>query len=467
MSNDAQQFEEWVVNIGDKHNEPFSNIPTESLQASTDSEENPSIFTACDDGRLIYFRSYYLHPDFGLRKSCRGWQFVAFMRRWFDLDVGSYLEYIQEKEHIALGYYREKGSFYSKEVFREYLLINSCILVFVILLFQNVQDGIEILSGTKEKRRDPKDQRSIEFYILYQYIMEDSMKIKLQMLTMDYQIPWFLVECMYKKHSNLSELVGTPINELAFSCFDDLYPGVHRSKVHGGTGIGTLPPGGFKHLLHIFHWTRTPAGKYQGETRSLLKPTKKMDNFYVPTATDLKLSATVFEKHAGIHVSFHDRRLSGVMEIAPLHIFKYSISIYNELLEFERGYMDCGFPVTAYVACIVYLLHTEGDVRILRANGIIPSMGNDENDVLCSVKELKELICWDDIPMSDDLYDFSKKVRAHHERPSSKYYGEFKSRYCANPWIAISVVAGVCLFFLTFFQSVIQAVFGTLSYLKH
>ncbi|XP_078149695.1 UPF0481 protein At3g47200-like [Carex rostrata] len=297
--------------------------------------------------------------------------------------------------------------------------------------------------------------------------MEDSMKIKLQMLTMDYQIPWFLVECMYTNHSNLSKLVGTPIEKLAFSCFDDLYPTVHKSKVHGGTDISTLPPGGFKHLIHIFHWTRTPAGKYLGETRSL-HATKKMGNFYIPSATDLKLSATVFEKHAGIDVAYNDKRLSGVMQIAPLHIFKYSFEIYRTLLNFERHYVDCGFPVTAYVACIMNLLPTKADVKLLRANGIVPSTGIDEKEVLSSLQRLKgDDVDFNNVRMPNDLNILSEKVREHHETSYSRSYAELKSRYFANPWITISVIAGILLFILTFLQTIlsfIQTKYSVLSY---
>ena len=106
--------------------------------------------------------------------------------------------------------------------------------------------------------------------------MRDPIMVKSVMLHMNHQIPWFVLEAVYAKHSNLSKLVGTPINILAMSCFDDLYPRVHKSKVHGGTI--TLPPSGFKHLLHLFHWTRTPEGKFLVDTRSL-QPITHRPNF--------------------------------------------------------------------------------------------------------------------------------------------------------------------------------------------
>ncbi|XP_078153363.1 uncharacterized protein LOC144548536 [Carex rostrata] len=453
MSNESQA-ERWVWNVERMLQKvTFPDIPTKSLQASTDSEEKPSIFCEKENLPFVYFGEYN-YPICGIRSDFSGWQFVGFMRRWFDLDLRSYNQYIQEKKHLARGYYH-RDYFDNDTYLLEHLLINSCILVFAILLFQNVRNGIEILSGTKEINRDREDQRSKEFYILYQYIMKDPMKIKLQMLTMHYQTPWFVVERIYTNCSNLSNHVGTPIDKLALSCFDDLYPGMHKSKVHGDTS--TLPPGGFKHLLHMFHWSRTPEENFLVETSSLF--IRKMVDYYIPSVTELQLFGTVFEKHAGgsIDMSFYDRRLSGVgvMQLAPWHMLTDSSTLVTELLRFERQYVNCGFPFTAYFASMACMLKTEADVQVLRANGvIIPSTRFDDKDILCCVRELKSEID-DNIAMPNPLKSLEEKVMAHYQRSSYRVYGEFKRRYCSNPWITVSVIAGICLFFLNLIQTLL------------
>ena len=160
------------------------------MQASTDNncEEKPSIFydlprLFLNPPRLVYF-------GFDSFDETTGWQFVAFMTQWFDLNVRSYLQYMQEKEDLAWGYYLklqdQEYRSHRRKPFLELLLLNSCILIFAIVLFQNVRNGVEILSGTKEKWSDPSDQRSREFYILYQYIMKDPMGLKCKMLQMHY-----------------------------------------------------------------------------------------------------------------------------------------------------------------------------------------------------------------------------------------------------------------------------------------
>ena len=98
----------------------------------------------------------------------------------------------------------------------------------------------------------------------------------------------------------------------------------HLNKIDGG-GTGTVPEGGFKHLLHIFHWSRTPDGKY----RVFREPAKWIGKLHIPTATDLQLSQTVFIKDEGgsIYVSYCDGRVSGVMQLSPLHLLYYSTKL--------------------------------------------------------------------------------------------------------------------------------------------
>ena len=101
------------------------------------------------------------------------------------------------------------------------------------------------------------------------------------------------------------------------------------------------------------------------------------------------------------------------------------------------------------------------NVKILRANGIIQGTVVDDLLIWDKVHQFSSSII-DDVCMPNDLNILSEKVRAHHERSYSRSYAELKSRYFANPWITISVVAGILLFVLTF----IQTIYGTLNYYK-
>ena len=62
----------------------------------------------------------------------------------------------------------------------------------------------------------------------------------------------------------------------------------------------------------------------------------------------------------------------------------------------------------------------------------------------------------------DDLDSLAEKVSEHHERDVSVAYSEFKSQFCPNRWVIISVLAAITLFVLTF----IQTVYSALAYYK-
>ena len=101
---------------------------------------------------------------------------------------------------------------------------------------------------------------------------------------------------------------------------------MNKSKVKGGN----LPSGGFKHLLHIFHWTRTPEeeGRWLVHTKpeQEQQPAKRFAEFYIPNAMNLLESATSFKRldSSSIDVAYSDKRISALMQVTPLHLFPYS-----------------------------------------------------------------------------------------------------------------------------------------------
>ncbi|KAG2632397.1 hypothetical protein PVAP13_2NG084200 [Panicum virgatum] len=284
--------------------------------------------------------------------------------------------------------YQRYFVFRESNALQESLLIAGCFLAIAILLLQKVQNGAEILRGSGGNNSDSADQRSLQFSILYQRIMKDQIKTKIDMLRIRNQIPWFVVEAVFT-NSSLSELFGTRIDRLAMSCFDDLYPRVNKSKVKGGN----LPSGGFKHLLHIFHWTRTPEeGKWLVHTKSdQEQPAKRFAEFYIPNATNLLESATSFKRldSSSIDVAYSNKRISALMQVTPLHLFPYSYEIFYQLLNFEQRYPAYGLPVTAHFACKKSLLQTKADVKLLQKKGIVQNtMNKGEEDVLSFLHEV-------------------------------------------------------------------------------
>ncbi|XP_078150060.1 UPF0481 protein At3g47200-like [Carex rostrata] len=451
-SNEMDEMDEWVVDIEGRLEDPdISHAPRPSMDSdSSDSEEEPSIFG-----------KWECWDDFGASfiPERKKWQIIACMTHWFGLNLKSYLEYMQGKVDLAWSNYREVDEqFHTAENskrFIEHLLVSSCFLIFVIVFSNNDKRYRKvILNEIGNQNNFPKCLTCKDLGKLITFLEEDPGKNQRYMVTMKYQIPWFVLEAIYTELSNIGKLLDIPIHKLALTVLPRS-PRMHPSKEDGGT----VPQGGFKHLVHIFHWSRTLHGEDTSKATN-----KTIGRFHIPSATELQLSQTVFMKDesGSIDVSYSDdKRLTGVMQLTLWHILQYSSVLYESLISFEQWYRDCGIPFTAYIACMACLLKTEADVQVLRESGVIPGTTFDDKDVLCCVNELKTFISGNLI-LPNELVILEEKVMAHHKKSVYRVIGDFKKLYCSNPWIIFSIIAGILLFALTF----IQTIYGTLSYYK-
>ncbi|XP_078159659.1 uncharacterized protein LOC144555255 [Carex rostrata] len=445
-------IKEWVVDIEARLPPPTTRPPTRPPN-----EKIPSIF-----GNWKCFNDHF--PNVPFLPETNMWRFVAYMKN-YNLNVQSCLENLQEKKDELWSYYEGVDKQFRDENgqrFIEYLLANSCFLIFALVILSR-RTEVFVNFHESAENDDSKMRTFNEFKNLEKLIRGKRWGIWRYMLTMDYQIPWFVVEAVYTKHSNISSKLNTPIHELVMSTFDIIYPRVPKSKLHNYSI--TVPEDGFQHLLHIFHWSRTPQGKFH-ETH----PFADMRSVDIPSATDLQLRATVFDKDytTGFDVTFYERRLSGVVQFPPMHRFLYENEIFKDLLAFERGYgIVCGFSVTSYLTCIVSLVKTEEDVGLLRVNGLLPTEKMDL--FISSLKEYQTILLSNNIPITWHLFDMMEELRSHYYKRFSikKCYADFKRRYCSNPWITLSVVGGILLFILTIIQtelSFIQTKYSVLSY---
>ncbi|KAJ3685719.1 hypothetical protein LUZ61_014883 [Rhynchospora tenuis] len=453
---------QWIVHFGsdlDKYELPDQTISFMHAKRTNTTKEQPDKEKRCLRQELVSRELRLIDMK----------KYAAFMKRWIDLDLDKYLKYIQEREDQVRCYYSgflKNLLIKESQTFLETLTYVSCFLAFAIISFQNVfSKGIEILEGKGDRESDPENQRSTHFSILYQEIMQQKLEIKLDMLNLANQIPWFAVQAVftYSKLSNHIDNYGIPdpIHRLTFSCFDDLNPSAHKSKVYGGTSNLNRPSGGFKHLLHIFHWTRTPEEKYLLDSKS--EP-KTLDTFYIPSATDLLESATVFDKigDGSNDVKYYDKIITAEMHLTPLILGQYSLELFGHLLDFEQWYLDCGLPVTAYVACIARLLQTEDDVKLLEQKGIVrKSTVTERQNTLQEIKKIGSVLpVMSYLP--NEIDDMSKQVSKHHESRASRHCADLKRQFCPNKWVFISVTAAFCLFILSF----LQTLYGTLGYYK-
>ncbi|XP_078149452.1 uncharacterized protein LOC144544769 [Carex rostrata] len=373
-SNDDQELvDEWVVEIEGRLENPDNSHATRRPSMDSNLEEYPSIIG-----------NWQCWDDFGASfiPEHLKWIFVASMTHYFGLNVRSYIVYMQEKVDLAWSYYRGVDQFRTAENnkrFIEHLLVNCCFLIFSMILLSGEKElkdsWYEIINKDNPKGLSDKDIQNI-----IDFITREPNQTVSYLLTMNYQIPWFLVEAVYTELSNINKLFAPPIHKIAYLFCDGLPPDYFNII----DGDYTVPEDGFKHLLHIFHWSRTPDEKYVHN----LTIQKWFGDFHIPSATELQLSQTVFIKDEdGTIMSYSDRR---VMQLTPWELYNYSPKLYESLLRFEDLYfIRCGYLFSSYVTCMASLLQTEADVRVLRANDIIPSTSFDDKNVLRCIQELK------------------------------------------------------------------------------
>jgi Plant protein of unknown function len=401
---------------------------------------------------------------YGCARKDPTWEYVAFMSQWLGFDLKLYLEDMKEKEDLARRCYMETDRWHlvsDSNCFLESLMVGSCFLGFAIVLFQKDHEiGIETLKGTDYI--SDKDLRSKQFKILYRKIMNPPTRTKLDMLNLGNQIPWFAVEAVFTR-SNLHRVYSDKysIEKLAMSCFDDLFPRVNKFKVQNGA----LPIDGFEHLLHIFYWTRTPENnRWEPDDRTHQRlPLKRFGMLYIPSATELLGSATVIGKLTSgfCDAEYSTRRISALMQIAPLDLFPYSHEIFSTLLKFEQHYRG-ELTLTVYIACMKGLLQTKEDVKLLQKNGIVRNTLKDEKEVLDFVQHFWKYLLEVDAAIPFSFIRFSDEVNEHHEKGLARCYAGFKSHFCPSRWVMISIIAGITLFALT----VIQSLYTVLGYYK-
>ncbi|OAY76488.1 UPF0481 protein [Ananas comosus] len=366
---------------------------------------------------------------------------VRIIAKWYAIDPMGYLTRMKEKEVDARMYYSADLSEFNSESFLELLLVDACFILFVISTFEDYADGSW-----------SKGEDGTEYLNLLMDVKVNAKQIKLDLLMLENQIPFFAIEELLKASTNQANFEKNLIESQALLFFDDIYPRRDRDK-----GIRDVDS------------PRVPRGKYEFGAASLLF--RKTDlTLGIPSATELRQSATRFRKEASgsfLDITFENcgvMKVCGVVKIPTLHILDYSSTIFHNLVAFEKQYKGSGRCVVAYSACMAHLLQSKEDVKLLRKSGILANTNVNDIDAVNLFASLSEEIGGSLMP--DDLHALYSQVTKHHRQWRSRWYGETTLQYCPNLWITISVIGALLLFLLT----AVQTVYSVLSYyasLKH
>ncbi|GJM94978.1 hypothetical protein PR202_ga11666 [Eleusine coracana subsp. coracana] len=378
-------------------------------------------------------------------------QIVEYLVERQGLDKQQFLDWALQNEDDIRSCY-ENDLFRIKlesDEFGNMLLDDGCLVLFAIF---HLRSSRHI---DKRPSRLAKDDSSKTQYLsvtadIALYMRE----LKIDLLKLDNQIPFSVVDKLYKLLQNtLFKDIDGDIREMALSCFDDIMPG------RSGTKVSNALPKQVHHLLHLFHWSRIPSSKYQVQTSSFVDNELEAE---LPSASELRESATLCWKSppgSSLEVSFHRSifRIGAVnISIPAVHICGYSETIFRNLMSFEQSYMRASFSVTVYSICMARLLQNIDDAKILRGKRILAHSPKTDQEIVDLFRKLSE--DYKNKCLPEDFIKLKKDVATHHNKCLYQKCGGMMIQFCPNGWIVISVLAAIILFSVTVTSGILSMI---------
>ncbi|KAG1371331.1 UPF0481 protein [Cocos nucifera] len=349
---------------------------------------------------------------------------------------------LKELECRARSCYSEDTRLMEGEHFLEVLMRDGCFIIYLLLSQPEKSDDKEQADKSIKFRENARKQRRP--LIDRQKLNE----VKLDLLKMENQIPFFVVQALFDLIQPL-DMPPSSLIDLALKFFDDL----HLCKLKKMPAPSTVE---VHHLLHLLYLSVTYVAYDQMMGADGWDPEDPSSGTngptWIPSATELLESGVKFrvKKNASsiMDVTFHN----GLLEMPKLHIYNSTTPIICNLIAFEHYVPNTGSYVTSYVAFVNCLMHGEEDVRLLHLNGVV--MNNMSTDK--RVAEFFRRICpQGPIASSQNyLHDLFVKVTDHHSRKKNRWMAEARRNYCSSPCVTLSVLAGSCFLLLTIVQTV-------------
>ncbi|GJN11707.1 hypothetical protein PR202_ga29919 [Eleusine coracana subsp. coracana] len=342
-----------------------------------------------------------------------------------------------------------------EERFLEMLLLDSCFVLVVSMMLSKAGTGAEADSVARAASINR------EYFILHMAVAQHADDIKLDMLVLENQIPFPVVKLLAASCSSL-QLQNNSAEDLVLGCFDDICP---RRRAEACPSASNES---FHHVLHLFHWSRVPRGKYciLSTPLKLLRIKKESERLF-PCYTELRRSAVWFRSSSSgsdFDMWFwrHPASPVAVMTVPRFHITDHTAAVLHNLLAFEKHFSWAhGAAVTAHVARMEGLVLCPQDAAMLRRRGVLAGTRRTDVEMVALFRELGEETVG--ARLSDEYGEMLDAVARHRRRRLSRWCGGFVLHFFPSPWVAVSLAAAVALIFV---PSMLQTVYTMLGYFK-
>nr|CAD1824415.1 unnamed protein product [Ananas comosus var. bracteatus] len=331
----------------------------------------------------------------------------------------------------------ENFDFKDVKSFAEMLLLDSYFILFMLTI--KLRKGLAryTLMPLTPKFTKPPLKLLPDGPLKFLDIIFNKVEIALDLLIFDNQIPFFVIEELFKELKS-----DKPLHKYALEFFETIHP---RSAQHC-MGKNISPPE-FLHLLDLFHWSRVPQNKY-----SLPQQQDSIDGArHTPNARELTESATMFEKKtngSSLDITFRRRWLTPiirVLDIPELHVHGYSsfISITSSP---SRCNLQAGAAAPwPFSALMRNLLQREEDVKLLRQRGILVGSSMADKELIDLFAHLSRLT--ENHQMPSELFNICHQVQSHHNHSVSQFCGSVITRYFPSPLVTLTVLVLSCFLF--------------------
>jgi len=361
-----------------------------------------------------------------------------------DVTVNMYLRELRELEIAARRCYCERIDMNSDE--------------FVTMLFLDSIFIIQVVVHWTYRNDDGED-------IVYD-IPWNVPLIKSDLLMLENQIPFFVLEKVFQLYSTRDEgsSCSNPSNDDTSSEESEhekasLFNLLVEFLVHGNDNFPIPGPDNkYDHLLHFYYDCYM---SMQGLPE--LKPRIKCELIsprMIPCVTELKEAGIAFEKADS--KSILDAKFSnGVLKIPYVAFEENTRPRIMNLLAFEQcSRRQKQRPLTSYAVLMDCIINTPKDVLILQKGGIFENKLAGEEEAAMFFNQLRYGVYLD---YEEHHYaGLFGEVKKHCKSKWKKYKAKLCRDYFGNPWLILSLFAAVLMLFLT----AIQSYYTVLGYYK-
>ncbi|XP_043700236.1 UPF0481 protein At3g47200-like [Telopea speciosissima] len=402
-----------------------------------------------------------------------------FLSRESQATLGDYVKAMTELEDRARRCYSEIIQVKSENEFVKMMLIDGCFILELIL-----RTNYEPI-----RREDPILNATWVSHI-----------IKCDLILLENQLPFFVLERLYNLNTGNSQYSNSPIGTLISNFFQDFLPheGSPQPQSNNISGRSRLrcfsevPKNVFDFIISVVTIRRlVKKDQVEGVVKPLLEeeeatikdedtpaaveePKHLLDSVRdlllksfsgtqmspgafrrTHSATELKEASVKFEREPNTCL-FNITFTNGVLKIPTMKIEDWTESLLRNLIAFEQ-YRDGNNYITDYAAFIDGLINSPKDVELLEKKGIIESLLGEPKEVAALFNGLlKEVtIMIDQYYFSSVCHDLDK----YYKIPKHKWKASLMRDYCNTPWAFISFLAALFLLILT----VVQTIFSILQ----